>query len=118
METPTPGTVKRELTLPELMSVMAQRVSFTAALWVCAVGVVGLVAVLLLVPSWWRLALVCLAAACFGAWTMADHERLEGATQLAARWRALQGVSFGVGVVTMFTLFLALLSSALGLWIS
>jgi hypothetical protein len=116
--------VTSEPTLPELMSRLARRVSFVVALWICAVSVLGLVAILLFTPARWRLATACVAGASFGAWTMADHERRDWSDGLPTapahsfRWRVVQSISGATGVASLFVLLLAFLSSTLGTWIS
>lgn len=116
------GSVARdpsaEPTLADMMSRVGERLSFTAALVICGVSVLGLAAVLAFGVAHWRLALFLVATGSFGAWTLSDHERRAAATTSAARWRLLQGGAAVLGVASVFVLFLTYLASALGMWIS
>ncbi len=114
-----PGRMRTaEPTLADVMKRAAEQVSFTVALTICGVSVVALALVLAFGGSHWRVALLLVATGSFGVWTLADHERREGATPESPRWRLLQSVSGVLGISAVFVLFLAFLGAALGLWIS
>ena len=115
---PEPGQVPlAEPTLGEIMRRAGGRLSHTFALWICGLSVAALAIVLAFGTSSWRIALFLVATLSFGTWTLADHERREGANR-APPWRVLQAVSALVGMASVFLLLLSLLASALGLWIS
>ncbi|MEP7348183.1 MAG: hypothetical protein ABI877_23150, partial [Gemmatimonadaceae bacterium] len=114
-----PGRLQmQEPTLAAMMSRVGERISFTLAAAICGVSVVALTIILAFGGWHWRIALILVATASFGAWTLADHERREGNGPLAPRWRILQGVAGLFGITAIFVLLLTLLASALGLWIS
>lgn len=100
------------------MSRAGERVSHGAALAICGVSVAALAIVLAFGAAHWRIALLMVATGCFGTWTLADHERREGAMPAPPRWRFVQGTSALLGVAAVFVLLLTFLASALGLWIS
>ncbi len=107
-----------EPTLAEMMRRARERISFTTALAICGISVVGLAIVLAFGASHWRIALLFVALGSFGGWTLADHEQVEGPSSPPFAWRLLQGVSGFLGVAAIFILLLTFLGSALGLWIS
>jgi hypothetical protein len=60
-------------TLFELLAAQARRTSDGRLALSVAIGLVGVSAILLLHPSWWRLVLPLISVAAFGAWGMLDR---------------------------------------------
>jgi hypothetical protein len=103
----------REPTLAVVLERAAARVSDGQAALACAAGIAATAALLLLAPTWWRLACATGAAAAFGAWIIAARSTLPPGVS-----RIVRGVALVAGVAASFLLGLSLLTRALGIWIS
>ena len=108
-----PGTPTPEPTLGALLVSAAQATSDTVAAAVGALGTLAAAALFLFAPSWWRVALLALAVAGFGAWIVLER------SHRASAWRtAGKAIAVTLGTTSLFALALSLLTKALGIWIS
>ena len=112
------GVPPPEPTLADVMLRVGTRLPFGAAVGVCALSVAALALNLAFGLVHWRLSVLLAISASFGAWTVAAHERGPVTIGRHGIWPIVQGISAAVGVAAVFVLFLSVLASALGLWIS
>jgi hypothetical protein len=104
-------------TLFELLTALLQRVSDGQLVAACATGLAGVAVIVLLRPSWWRLALPLIVLGAFGAWGIAERERnARGARRVAAA--LVRVVAILAAGAAAFATVIAVMSVALGTWIS
>lgn len=108
-----PGPPSPEPTLGALLVTVAQATSDTVAAAAGAIGTLGAAVLFLFAPGWWRVALLALVVACFGAWIVLER------SQSASAWRtAGKTIAVTLGTSCLFAVALSLLTKALGIWIS
>jgi len=110
--------------LLELLAGVARRASDGRLVLAAALGLMGVVAIALMAPDWWRWTFPLVSMASFGAWGIADrivHEQpISGAG--ASRWTgALRTLCWGaasIGLLAALGSGLLFMAGALGTWIS
>ena len=110
---PTPD----DRSLAALLAAYARRASDGTLASLTTVGLAGSLAVALLAPAWWRVLPLLILATAFGAWGIADRERL-GSRARQRFFALVRGIALVVGAIAGILVAIAVMAPALGTWIS
>lgn len=103
--------------LAALVAAHARRTSDGVLASLTAGGLAGSLAIAILAPSWWRVLPVLALAMAFGAWGIADRERL-GSPGRQRFFALVRGIALLVGAIAGILIAIAIMAPALGTWIS
>lgn len=119
-----PEITHRSENLFELLAGIARRASDGRLVLAVAIGLIGIVAIALAAPDWWRWTFPLISLASFGAWGIADrivHEQPFVGADASRGTSALVALCWGaacIGLLAALGSGLLFMAGALGTWIS
>jgi hypothetical protein len=115
-EQDTPLTMEGK-TLAEVLTGLVRRASDVHLVAAAIAGLVGVLAIALLAPSWWRIIPLFICVGALGLWGIGDRERdATGARHLV--YTVVRGVAAAAGGVAAIILAAMAFTYVLGTWIS